>query len=188
MKPFLSLLTICFAVTAFGQAPILDGKAAGISIVSPTDSVPRVMYLTPESKTDQPACFLGGEFIKGHQLTTIDPNMIAAIDVSKEEVVVENATYVGRVNITMLDAYEPKWITLKDLAAKYLKEDDRAMLFMIDDQPVIEASDQFWVDEDYILAIKVAPMGQKDMQVRLIRVLTRKEENKKALHPIRLKG
>lgn len=188
MKLLLSVLSLCFALTAMGQPPILEGKTAGISILPSPDSSPRVIYQTPESKESQPAYFLEGELIKPHQLMTIDPNKIASLDVLKGELVVDDETYVGKVSISMLEGYEPTWITLKDLVAKYVKEEDRATLFTIDDQPVFEAADQFWVDEEYVLAIKVALMDQDGVQVRLIQLLTKKEENRKSLYPIRLKG
>ena len=192
MKTALFLACLLLTFQSFAQNPDNEPpKLIGVEIQSQIDpSSPRVVYQDNSEEVAPPACFVNGNFIHYHQLKTIDPQQIATIDVLKETMTVEEVKYHGRLNIQLKEGYEPAWMTLSELREKYLEQTDSPAIFLLDEEVINEAADEFRVDENYILQIKVSTAENSDLghPLQIIHLWTRTKKNIDKLNTILIRG
>lgn len=185
------ILTLSFlAINAFGQSPI--NKSNGTDDVSKkilnTDTLLKVVYAEKTNKTRTPAYFLNDKFVS--QSLLLNPNLIGNIKVVKENIQVDNVQYYGQIHIKTKNNYSPKIISLTNLKDKYTNLKDKATIFMIDGNILDADYDKYLVDENYLLTIIVDKIEnpKANINLNLIKLLTKSEENIKKSKEIRIRG
>ncbi|HQS55810.1 MAG: hypothetical protein B7Y15_13465 [Bacteroidetes bacterium 24-39-8] len=156
------------------------------------DTTINVIYIKKDSVQKKPAFFLDGKYIPASLLSSskINPNKIKSINVVSEPFKIDNIDYWGKVQIVSIDNYIPKPISLKALKEKYTNLNNKPTLFMIDGNLVNEENSDYIVDEKNILSITVDTLKVKDEKIdlALVKILTKSEENIKKSKEIRIKG
>ncbi len=196
MKQILILIISLTTLTAIGQRK--DAEDALQGKISPgihkreikPDSVPMVEYITLDKAANDVAYFINGDFFGAFILKTIDPKSIDKIEVVKQEIEVNGATYTGQIHIKLKKEYKPEYISLNDLKAKYTTLPDFPVLFMIDDEIINADYDKFLVDEKFILKIIADRIdnAEENLNVNFIRLITKTDENIKKANEIRIRG
>jgi hypothetical protein len=151
-----------------------------------------VIYIKIDSSQKKPAFFLDGKLIPASLLSSskTTPTKIKSINIVSEPIRIDNIEYSGKVQIVSIDNYIPKPISLKALKEKYTNLNNKPTLFVIDGNLVNEESSDYIVDEKNILSITIDALKVKDEQIdlALVKILTRSEENIKKSKEIRIKG
>jgi len=175
MKQFLLLLLIASGTTTYAQTS--------------NDSTIKVIYHNKLKLDTPPAFYLNGTFIGG-SLPGINPNTIESIDVLKGTDTVNGIQYNGKVLIRTKVGYTPNLITLNELKFKYTNPSDKSVVFMIDGTIINADYDKYLVDEHNVLQIIVDDINnpKEKIQLELVKVLTKTEENIKRSKEIRIRG
>ena len=135
--------------------------------------------------------FLNGQAFTEHGLEMLDPQDIEGITVKKDSMLVNGHMYTGQIYIDTKKEYQPKLISLNQLKEKYVKLDNESpTLFMLNDKLIENNYDTFKVDEKHILSIEVQSVNnsQEDININVIKLISKTEENIKKANTIRLKG
>lgn len=198
MQTTLALATILLSLQLIAQSPenILKGKASGVNIFQKKidlsqDTTPQVIYLTEKKKHKDVLFFLNGQAFTEHGLEMLDPQDIEGITVKKDSMLVNGHMYTGQIYIDTKEEYQPKLISLNQLKEKYVKLDNESpTLFMLNDKLIETNYDTFKVDEKHILSIEVQSVNnsQEDININVIKLISKTEENIKKANTIRLKG
>ena len=193
MKAFLSFLILFLSFNSFSQ-DVPAKKNAGKSNYSEKSEI-EVIYSASSNKLhshQKPAgVFVNEKFIGGKEaFYFIDTKKIENISIKKEEFEMNGKEYYGKISIKMKPDYKPKFITLKELAAKYLKLDGSPVIYQIDSEVINNSQNEVWVDENYILKIIVdkIKIPGKNLDLNLIKLVTKSPENIKKANQIRLRG
>jgi hypothetical protein len=183
MKHILLLAFIAFSVTMQAQIPIYKGIAID------NDSIIKVTYTNKLNPAMQPAVYLNDKFV-GSSLATLNPNAIESITVTKGIDTINGVQYNGKLLIKSKSDYVPKLITLNELKFKYTNLADKHVVFMIDGNIINADYDKYLVDEHNVLQIIVDDINnpKENIQLELVKVLTRTEENIKKSKEIRIRG
>lgn len=195
MKSILILIISFWALSATGQIELLNKKDAKVSLNSSIksnefviDTIPTVEFNKIENVGLQPVYYINGEIVNQTVIKTIDPQLIDSIHVEKKEIVIKDKKYYGQIFLKMKKEYQPKLISLTDLKSKYLSQTSTPAIFMIDDEIIKGAYENYLVDEKFILKIVVDNMEEKEQKLEIIRLLTKSEENIKKAKEIRIRG
>ena len=207
MKRIILIAIAFLTIQAYGQ---LNGKVDQIQIIrskkventvngirlnkvenTVNDTIPLVSYVNQTENDRMPALYLNGKFVNDATfLKTIDSKQIDKMNVESHEIEVEGKKYFGRIDIQTKKDYHPKLISLTDLKLKYTNLTNAPCLFMIDNEFVSGEYNKCVVDEKYILQISVEKinLAEENLQVNVIRLLTRTEANIKKSNEIMVRG
>lgn len=192
MKKSFFIISLLVAFASFGQEKSV--KVVGLTITNPettiqSDSI-KIVYQNETKQNKKPAYFLNGILVNESILKTLNPNEISSVAVEKDEVVINNVTYYGKLKIETKNNYLPKPITLNDLKAKHLKLKEKQTIFKIDDTIINADYNTYVVDENYILKIIVETFENKDEKLKLniVTLLTKSEKNIKNAKEIIIRG
>jgi len=181
MKTLLILTFAFWSTSTFGQTPSNKELEKDTSL--------KVVYANKESNTNKPAYFLNGQFVSEILLKTLNPNQIESINIGKG-IQIDNIRYSGQIHIKTKSSYAPKLISLTDLKEKYTNLKNKSVVFMIDGSIITSDYDRCMVDENYLLTIIVDKIEntQEKIDLGLIKLLTRSDENIKKSKEIRIRG
>jgi hypothetical protein len=196
MKLFAILIISILASSAYGQVKELEGKIGDVSMNSKTtkpayvdaNSPIRIIDLDKNKSVKQPAYFIDGKHFNSKQIKTINPQMIDSVYVVKEKINIDEKEYYGQVHIRMNADYKPEFITLTDLKAKYSEQSKIPSIFMIDNDIINSDYNKFLVDERFILKMEVQKIDNEDLNISVIRLITKTKENIKKANEIRIRG
>lgn len=197
MKLILILIILIWTIAVNGQIEPIKGKILNSSLNSSArhektdnDTIPSVIFVTTNNTDHQSAYFINGKHSTESILRTIDPQFVDSIKVLKEEIEIEGKIYYGQLYIQMKKDYNPKLISLTDLKLKYKTQGNTSTIFMIDNDIIKGDYSKCIVDEKYILRILVDKIENKEenLQVDIIRLLTKTEENIKKSKEIIIRG
>lgn len=154
------------------------------------DTIPLVSYINQTENDRMPALYLNGKFVSDASMNSINLNQIENMNVESQEIELGGKKYFGRIYIQMKKDYHPKLISLTDLKLKYTNLNNAPCLFMIDNGFVREDYNKYVVDEKFILQISVEKinLAEENLQVNVIRLLTRTEANIKKSNKIIIRG
>jgi hypothetical protein len=146
------------------------------------DTIINVINIKKDSTQKMPAFFLDGKYIPASLLSSLktNSNKIKSINIESGLIRIDNIDYSGKVQIVSIDNYLPKYTNLNN----------KPTLFMIDGNLVNEGSSDYIIDAKNILSITVDALNIKDEQIdlALVKILTRSEENIKKSKEIRIRG
>ena len=177
---------------AYGQ---LNGKVDQIIrlkkvVNTVNDTIPLVSYVNQTENDRMPAWYLNGKFVSDAMMNSINLKQIDNMNVESQEIELGGKKYFGRIYIQTKKDYHPKLISLTDLKLKYTNLTNAPCLFMIDNEFVSGEYNKCVVDEKYILQISVEKinLAEENLQVNVIRLLTRTEANIKKSNEIMVRG
>lgn len=193
MKPNIFVMFMICSLMASSQ--IAPTKITPIEFERKTvqcqsDSILQVFYIDKNKSEKETAFYINGQLVNRFLLTCLDPKRIEKVEVKKQELEILGKKYDGQVFIEMKDAYCPRFISLNDLKDKYTKMDQSPVIFFIDDNIVRDNYKGCMVDENYILKIEVEKIDNPDenLQLNVVRLITKKEENIRKSKEIRIRG
>lgn len=193
MRLIIILVITTLTINAFGQIDNLKAKVENNSNKfekTGNDTIPQVFYVNTKGSDRKPASYINGKYINETILKTINPQLIDSIHVVKRDVEIEGKKYYVQIYIQMRNDYTPNFISLTDLKIKYTNLTDVSSIFMIDNEIISGDYSKCIVDEKYILKIIVEKIvnKQENLQVNIVRLLTKTEENIKKSKEIILRG
>jgi len=180
-------------MNAFGQIDNLNAKV----VFNPNkfekigeDTIPQISYASPNVSDRIPAYYINRKYINGIILKTLNPQLIDSINVVKRDTEIDGKKYYGQIYIQLKKDYYPKLITLTDLKLKFTKPTSTPSIFMLDNEIISGDYSKYIVDENYILKIIIEKIDNKEenLQVNIIRLLTKTEENIKKSKQIWIRG
>lgn len=193
MKQSILLLFMALATLSYSQ--IQTGELSGVTILSTekyqeADTVPTVVYASQNRSEKTPLYYLDGVAVNQYAIKTLDPNRIQKIEVVKNDPTLGEGAEHGVIYITTKKGYTPSYIALNALKDKYIKISARPTIFLLNGKVLNVDYDQYLVDEKYILKIEVESLDQpaEGLQVEVINLITRTEENLKEANRIYLRG
>lgn len=188
MKTILSCLFSLLIISAFSQKDYWQINLS--SQTTKNDTVPTIEVIQPNKNERQPVYVLNGQQISVNTLKTINPQIIDSINVERKEIKLNGTTYYGKLSIKMKAGYRPQFVSLNNLKIQYTQIKNEPALFMIDNEFIKEDYDQCIVDQKYILKIIVDKIDIPDnkIQINVIRLLTRNEENIRKSKEIKIRG
>lgn len=160
---------------------------------SENDTVPKVVYLDPigvyskEEESNKPLISLNGKFIGN---AFVNPNQIESIKVENGKFKFKDKEYNGKLLITTKSDYDPNIINLTELIKKYTKLNTDNLIFSIDGNVINDNKNEVFVDEKYVMQIKVERLDkiEKNKDLYYINILTRTPENLKKVNTINIRG
>jgi hypothetical protein len=181
------------ATITFGQAN--KGKASEVFLnktkVLVADTALRVIHVDKNTLNQHPAYFINGQFIMNPSLSsTINPQNIDNINVVKRDTLINNVLYRGQLYIITKEGYSPRFITLTELKNKYTTLIGKPVIFMLDGNFITTDYETYMVDETNLLTIIIDNLQSvnEKMDIGLIKLLSKTEENIKARKQIMIRG
>jgi len=193
MRQILILVITALTINAFGQIENLNAKIVNNSnqfAKIENDTILQVSYVNSNVSDKKPACYINGKYINETILKTINPQLIDSINVVKRDVDIDGKSYYGQIYIQLKKNYNPKLISLADLKLKYTNLTNTSSIFMLDNEIISGDYSKYILDENYILKIIIEKIDNKEdnLQVNIIRLLTKTEENIKKSKQIWIRG
>lgn len=193
MRQIIILVITTLTINAFGQIGNLKAKIVNNSNQFEkirNDTILQVSYVNHNVSDRKPAYYINGKYINETILKTINPQLIDSINVVKRDVEIDGKNYYGQIYIQLKKDYTPKLISLADLKLKYINLTNAASIFMIDNEIISGDYSKCIIDENYILKIVVEKIdnNEENLQVNIVRLLTKTEENIKKSKEIILRG
>ena len=193
MKQLLLFAATMMATITFGQAN--KGEASEVFLnktkVPASDTAIRVIHVDKNTLNQHPAYFINGQFIMNLSLpSTINPQNIDNINVVKRDTLINNVLYRGQLYIITKEGYSPRFITLTGLKNKYTTLKGKPVIFMLDGNFITSDYETYMVDETNLLTIIIdnLPSVNEKMDIGLIKLLSKTEENIKARKQIMIRG
>jgi len=192
MKSLLVLVIAIWSSNTFGQTPA--NKISGLIIDTTnqlgSDTNLKVVYANEVGQLNKSAFFINGKFVNETLLGTLNPSQIESINIVKDSIQIDNIRYHGQILIKTKSSYTLKLISLTDLKDKYTNLKSKAVVFMIDGNIINADYDKYMVDESYLLTIIVDKIEntQENIDLGLIKLLTKSDENIKKSKEIRIRG
>ena len=154
------------------------------------DTIPTIETKSTKRNGLTPIYFVNGIRRPSTFLNTLNPKLIDSINVVKNKKENGDINHSGEIHIKMKKEYSPNLISLNKLKLKYTKDDKKPTVFMLDNDLIKEKYADYLVDEKYILKIIIDNIKdeQQNIDIQVIRLLTRKEENIKQDNEIRIRG
>ena len=193
MKPNLFVMFMIYNLMASSQITPIKTQPIEFErkiVQCPSDSIPQVFYIDRNKSEKETAFYINGQLVNRFFLAGFDGKRIEKVEVKKHELEILGKKYDGQVFIEMKDAYCPRFISLNDLKDKYTKMDQSPVIFFVDDNIISENYKGYLVDENYILKIEVEKIDNREenLQLNVVRLITRKEENIRKSKEIRIRG
>jgi len=145
---------------------------------------------TLHSKNKPVGIFVNGIFLNENLISAINPNKIETMKVEKNSFEKNGKEYFGKIIIELKSNYKPNFISLKELASKYLTLDTNPIIFQIDENVINQYYNEYAVDESFILKIELNKIktSEKGTEINLVKLITKTPENIKKANEIRIKG
>lgn len=188
MRTVLFCLFSLLMIPAFSQKDYWQINLSGQT--TQNDTIPTVVNIQPINTDRYPLYTLNGQQISLSTLKTINPKIIDSINVEKKEIKLNGTTYYGKLSIKTKAGYEPQFVSLNTIKLQYTPIKNEPVIFMLDNEFIKEDYDQYIVDLKYILKIIVDKIDMPDnkLQINVIRLLTRNEENIRKSKEIHIRG
>ncbi len=135
--------------------------------------------------------FVNDTFIGSQEAVSfINSDKIEAIAIEKGEFEMNGTKYYGKIFITMKPDYDPAFLTLEELSAKYLTLDNNPVIYQIDTTIIDDPNNQILMDENFILKmeLKKVKTSGKHTEINLIRLTTKTPENIKKANETLIKS
>ena len=154
------------------------------------DTSLKVIYQEKENDTKRPAIYLNDKFISVTLLSTLNPFLIESLNCLNEKIQIDSVQYFGEILIRTKNNYNPQIISLRELKEKYTNLKDKSSIFMVDRIIINEESDKYFVDENNLLRIIIESVqnAKENIDLGLIKILTKSEVNINELKKIRIRG
>lgn len=193
MKKIFFISVSLLTLNAFGQIKSENVKGLKITkqeTVSENDTIITVNYLNKIESNRKPAYFINGELTNESVLKTLNPSIIATVNVEKGNIEIENVNYDGKLYIVTKSTYKPKLISLSNLKLKYTSIKENSTIFKIDNEIINADYGNYVVDENYILKINVEKFesSEEKLKFNIVNLITRTEENIKKSKEIIIRG
>ena len=145
---------------------------------------------TLHSKNKPVGIFVNGIFLNENLISAINTNKIETMKVEKDSFEKNGKEYFGKIIIELKSNYKPNFISLKELASKYLTLDTNPIIFQIDENVINQDYNEYAVDENFILKIELNKIktSEKGTEINLVKLITKTPENIKKANEIRIKG
>jgi len=189
MKNITTIILIFITSFSFGQ------KKENVKMNYSEKSEIRVIHIEdsgkfhPESK---PVGVFVNEIFIGNKsaLETINKGKIESLNVEKKSFKINGEEYYGKIIVKMKSEYMPKFLTLKDLVKKHLDLNKNPIAFQINENVINQNYTKLLVDENFILKIilKKIKTSKKEVEINLIKLVTKTEENIEKANLVRIKG
>jgi len=193
MKTIFSLLMLFLTFNSFSQE-ISEKKSIDKPNYSENSEI-KVFYSDKSNKfhTNQKpvGIFVNEKFIGRQEvMSNINLDKIERIKIEKEKFEMNGTEYYGKIFIKMKSDYNPKFLTLEELSAKYLELNKNPTIYQIDGKVIENRKNKILVDENFILKIVVEKVktSEKNTEINLIRLVTKTPENIKKANEIRIRG
>jgi len=136
-----------------------------------------------------PLIFLNGSLIPMSFFRALNPQHIEQIEVKKERVGIDDNSS-GKILTTTKACYTPVPISLNALKKKYTNLKSKPTIFIIDGNIINDDYDNYLVDENNLLRIYIDKMqnAKENIDIDVIKVLTKDEENIKKINQIYIRG
>lgn len=193
MKKIFFISVSLLTLNAFGQIKSENVKGLKITkqeTVSENDTIITVNYLNKIESNRKPAYFINGELTNESVLKTLNPSIIATVNVEKGNIEIENVNYDGKLYIVTKSTYKPKLISLSNLKLKYTSIKENSTIFKIDNEIINADYGNYVVDENYILKINVEKFenSEEKLKFNIVNLITKTEENIKKSKEIIIRG
>lgn len=192
MKNALPLALIFIITATFGQTLPNFGRVPGVTVGSaaiPVDTTLRVIYVTKTGDEKLPALYVNGRLV--NRMFHLDPKLIESLDVDTSSFQIGGVKYYGRLRITTKISYNSKFISLNEVKEKYTNLNGEPVIFMVDGEIITSNNDEYLVDENLLWRIfidKIEDGRGENLDLNLIKLLTKSDENLKKLPEIRIRG
>lgn len=145
---------------------------------------------TLHSKNKPVGIFVNGIFLNENLISAINPNKIETMKVEKDSFEINGKKYSSKIIIELQSNYKPNFISLKELTSKYLTLDTKPIIFQIDENVINQDYNEYVVDENFILKIKLNKIktSEKGTEINLVTLITKTPENIKKANEIHIKG
>lgn len=160
----------------FGQ-----GKIAYRDVDVVQDSSLRIIDYEKEETRLEPATYINGKYYQGSVLNSIvsvlDIQKISSFNIVKEDTVINETLYHGKIYITLDSVFEikVKEISLSAIKEKYTDLKDYPAVFVLDGNLVTSDCDSYIIDENAILQIVFGKI--KNPKIAFVEILTKTEDN-----------
>ena len=193
MKKIFFISASLLTLNAFGQIKSENVKGLKITkqeTVSENDTIITVNYLNKIESNRKPAYFINGELTNESVLKTLNPSIIATVNVEKGNIEIENVNYDGKLYIVTKSTYKTKLISLSNLKLKYTSIKENSTIFKIDNEIINADYGNYVVDENYILKINVEKFenSEEKLKFNIVNLITKTEENIKKSKEIIIRG
>ena len=193
MKKIFFISVSLLTLNAFGQIKSENVKGLKITkqeTVSENDTIITVNYLNKIESNRKSAYFINGELTNESVLKTLNPSIIATVNVEKGNIEIENVNYDGKLYIVTKSTYKPKLISLSNLKLKYTSIKENSTIFKIDNEIINAYYGNYVVDENYILKINVEKFenSEEKLKFNIVNLITKTEENIKKSKEIIIRG
>ena len=187
MKNILLLQLVFVATTSLGQVSNTIRSRPVSNFPKVNDSTIQVVNANSEN-SKKVAYYLNNELVSS--TIFINPNIIEGINVVHDTMELYGVKYYGKIFIKTKLAYKPKIISLTSLKEKYTNLQNQPSIFMIDGIIINEDYDHYIVDENFILKIIIDKIQneKQNINIGLIKILTRSEENIRKSKNIIIRG
>ncbi|MFI8380576.1 hypothetical protein [Leeuwenhoekiella sp. NPDC079379] len=193
MKTIFTFLMFFLTFNSFCQE--ISGKKSTDKPNYSENSEVKVFYSDNLNKfhSDQkPAgIFVNDKFVGAQEIMSfINSDKIESLKIEKEKFEMDGTEYSGKIFIKMKSDYNPNFIILEELSAKYLELNKNPRIYQIDEKIIDNSKNGILIDENFILKIVVnrVKTSKKNSEINLIRLLTKTPENIKKANEIRIRG
>jgi len=154
------------------------------------DTIPIVSYLNPNLQNTDAAITINGMLINESAMYGFDPQRIESINVLNDSFEINNMKFYGQIQIKTKKAYDPSFISLKDLLLKHTSLKKEPGIIIFDDKIIFDRFSEIFVDEKFILKIEVQEINNDKNKIhfKLVKLVTRTEENVRDANQIFIKG
>ncbi|REG96319.1 hypothetical protein [Flavobacterium aquicola] len=181
MKNFIIIAVSVLSANAFSQK-----KTENSQTISEQDTIISVVNIIKFKGAKKPAYFINGELVNQSVSKFLDPNKIESINVEKEDIVIENTKYSGKITIETKNNYKPNLISLNELRKRYTTLEESSVIFQIDNEIADGDYNKYVIDKNYILKITINKLENPNLTV--IKVISKSEENIKKSNEIIIRG
>ena len=191
-KNTFALILLFVTFNSFSQN--INGKKSTEKSNYSENSEIKVIYndslKTLHSKNKPVGIFVNGVFLNENLISAINPNKIETMKVEKDSFEKNGKEYFGKIIIELKSDYKPNFISLKELASKYLTLDTNPIIFQIDENVINQDYNEYSVDESFILKIELNKIktSKKGTEINLVKLIMKTPENIKKANEIRIKG
>lgn len=170
---------------------VVSGKVNGMQTTNDykIDTSLKVIY--EKKEMNKPAYFINDKFIPEGLLTTFNHiGDIVSVNVSRDSVQIDGVKYRNKILIKTKHPFNPAILSLQGLKEKYTNLKNKSAIFMIDGLIINDESDQYFVDENKLLRIIIDEVKntKENIDVAIIKILTKSEANMNDLKKIRIRG
>ena len=182
------ILSICETLSAQKNNGLNISQTKSQYLVN--DTIPKVVY--PQKwETNENLVLLNEKPTTFQTLSTINPEHIKSIRIEKEKFRFNDKEYNAKIFVETKPEFNTNLITINELILKYtnLKKDEN-FIYSIDGEILNADEKNTFVDEKYIMQIKVVKLDKIDnpKNLNFIKILTRSQQNLNKANEIIIRG